>query len=145
VQILSIVSHAKLFQHVVFPGHCHHHTLDLVISAVDNDSLLFPVFTHTPYSPSDCIHVVSSINITPKPFLLLKHSFCSVISFNIQSLFLNILPSVVITDPFTNLSDLVDCFNPILLSILNEQAPVKTKLLYVKPANPWFTSAHGKL
>jgi hypothetical protein len=47
--------------------------------------------------------------------------------------------------PPTKLSDLVDCYNYTLSSILDKHAPVKTKFIRLKPANPWFTPALNKL
>lgn len=44
-QLLSILNHAILTQHVSFPTHRHHYTLDLVITSAA--SSLFPVITYT--------------------------------------------------------------------------------------------------
>ena len=143
-QFLSILSHANLTQHVPFPTHRHNHTLDLVITSAD--SSLSPVISYTRNSSSDHFPVFSSLNITPpKPSPLSKHSFRSIKSINIHSFILDILSSNLITHPPTNLSDLVDCYNSTLSSILNKHAPVKTKILRLKPTNPWFTPALNKL
>jgi hypothetical protein len=141
---MSLLSLANLTQHVSFPTHRHLHTLDLVITTVD--SLLSPVITHTVNSPSDHFPVFSSLNITPpKPSPLSKHSFRRIKSINIHSFILDILSSTLITRPPSNLSDLVDCYNSTLSSLLNKHAPVITKTLRFKPSNPWFTPVLHKL
>jgi exonuclease III len=131
-QFMSLLSLANLTQHVSFPTHRHLHTLDLVITTVD--SLLSPVITRTVNSPSDHFPVFSSLNITPpKPSPLSKHSFRPIKSINIHSFIRDILSSTLITHPPSNLSDLVDCYNSTLSSLLNKHAPVITKTLRLKP------------
>ena len=49
------------------------------------------------------------------------------------------MSSNLITHPPTNLSDLVDCYNSTLATLLNKHAPLKSKILHPKPANHWFT------
>jgi hypothetical protein len=55
------------------------------------------------------------------------------------------LSSTLITHPPSALSDLVDCYNSTLSSLLNKHAPVITKTLRLKPSNPWFTPVLRKL
>ena len=55
------------------------------------------------------------------------------------------MSSNLITHPPTNLSDLVDCYNSTLATLLNKHAPLKSKILHPKPANHWFTPALNKL
>ena len=54
------------------------------------------------------------------------------------------MSSNLITHPPTNLSDLVDCYNSTLATLLNKHAPLKSKILHPKPANHWFTPALNK-
>ena len=51
----------------------------------------------------------------------------------------------LITHPPINLSDLVDCSNSTLATLLNKHAPLKSKILRPKPANHWFTPALIKI
>jgi hypothetical protein len=143
-QFMSLLSLANLTQHVSFPTHRHLHTLDLVITTAD--SLLSPVVARTVNSPSDHFPIFSSLHITPsKPPSLTKHSFRPVKSINIHSFIQEILSSTLITHPPSALSDLVDCYNSTLSSLLNKHAPVITKTLRLKPSNPWFTPVLRKL
>jgi hypothetical protein len=115
-QFLSILSFGNLTQHVSFPTHRRHHSLDLVMTTAD--SSLVSCHYSCPHSPSGHVPVISSLNINaPKPSPLTKHSFRSIKSINIQSVIRDILSSTLITHPSTNASDLVHCYNSILSSI----------------------------
>jgi hypothetical protein len=143
-QFLSVLSDANLTQHVTFPTHSHSHTLDLVITGTN--SSLRPSITRINTSPSDHFPVLSTLNITPPPPPpLSKVTYRSIKSVNIEKFKRDILSSSLITHPPTKLSDLVDCYNSTLSSILDKHAPVKSKFTHLKPANPWFTPALNKL
>jgi hypothetical protein len=133
---MLLLSLVNLTQHVSFPTHRHLHTLDLVITTVD--SLLSPVNTRTAKSPADHFPVFSStLHITPpKPSYLSKHSFRPVKSMNFCSFTRDMLPSTLITNLPSNLSNLVDCYNFTLSSLLNKQTPIITQALRLKPSNP---------
>jgi hypothetical protein len=49
-----------------------------------------------------------------------------------------LLLSSTILDP--SLSELVDCYNFTLSSLLNNCAPLETKAIHSRPSQPWFTS-----
>jgi hypothetical protein len=143
-QFLSVLNDANLTQHVTFPTHSHSHTLDLVITGIN--SSLRPSITRINTSPSDHFPVLSTVNITPpSPPPLSKVTYRSIKSVNIEKFKQDILSSSLIMHPPTKLSDLVDCYNYTLSSILDKHAPVKTEFIRLKPANPWFTPALNKL
>ena len=144
MKFISLLDLANLTQHVSFSTHCHSHTLDLVITT--SNSSLSPTFASSPIFPSDHIPVIYSLNISPSPTVpLSKHLTRSIHSINIESFIRDIMSSNLITQPPTNLSDLVDCYNSTLATLLNKHAPLKSKILHPKPANHWFTSALNKL
>jgi hypothetical protein len=132
---MSLLSLANVIQHVSFPTHRIVHTLNLVITTAD--SLLSPVITQTVNSPSNHFPIfISSLS---------KHSFHPVKSINIHSFIQDILSCTFIIHPPSNLSDLDDCYNSTVSSLLNKHAPVITKTLLLKPPNPWFTTVLHKL
>jgi HEPN domain-containing protein len=144
IQFTSLLDHANLIQHVSFPTHRHSHTLDLVITSAF--STLSPTISFSPISPSDHFPIFSSLQICPplaKP--LSKHLTRAIRSINIANFCSDILSSRLITHPPSNLSDLVDCYNSTLSSLLNKHAPLRSKILRQKPSNPWFTAALKKL
>ena len=143
-QFLSLLKNANLNQHVNFPTHQAGHTLDLVITT--KDSTLSPTITHSLVSPSDHFPIFTSLVISPpSPPPLTKHFFRCIKSINLNNFIRDIRTSRLITQPPTNLSDLVECYNLTLSNILNKHAPMKSKLLRPKPSNPWFTPALQKL
>lgn len=144
IQFLTLLNQAYLTQHVTFPTHRKSHTLDLVITAIN--STLSPSFTHSLISPSDHFPVIYSINIIPPPSIPpSKHFTRSIHSINVQRFTCDIISSRLITHQPTNLTELVDCYNSTLATLLNKHAPLKCKSLRLKPANQWFTPALNKL
>jgi exonuclease III len=143
-QFTSLLDHANLIQHVSFPTHLGSHTLDLVITTAD--TTLSPCLNYLPVSPSDHFPVIYSLTICPPlPLPLSKHLTRSMHSINVKNFIRDITFSRLITHSPTNLSDLIDCYNSTLAALLNKHAPLKSKVLRLKPANPWFTPALRKL
>ncbi len=64
-QFLSALNSTNLTQHVTFPTHRDHHTLDLVITATS--SSLSPVIDYSPVSPSDHFPIFCTLTISPLP------------------------------------------------------------------------------
>jgi hypothetical protein len=96
--------------------------------------------------PSDPMPVIYSLNISPSPIVpMSNHLTPSIHPINIKSFIHVIMSSILITDPPTNLSDLVDCYLSTLATLLNKHVPLKSKILRPKPANHWFTPALIKL
>jgi len=65
IQFLSLLDHANLTQHVLFPTHRHCHTLDLVITS--DNSTLSPTVISFPISPTDHLPIICSLKITNSP------------------------------------------------------------------------------
>ena len=141
---MSVLDQANLTQHVTFPTHIQSHTLDLVITRTD--SFLNPLITCTPTSPSDHFPIISSLNIVPLPPPPLSvHTYRSIKSINIETFKKDILASPLINNPPSTLTDLVNSYNSTLSSLLDKHAPLQSKVIHLKPDNPWFTSALNKL
>jgi hypothetical protein len=87
-----------------------------------------------------------SLNISTSPAVLLSKQLTrSIHSINIKSFIHDIMSSNLITHHPTNLSDLVDCYNSTLATLLNKHAPLKSEFMRPKPANQYFTPALRKL
>ena len=109
------------------------------------DSSLSPSISHSLVSPSDHYPIFTSFPILPSPSPpLTKHYFRCLKSINIGNFLRDLRTSGLITRPPSNLSDLIDCYNLTLSSLLNKHAPLKSKLIRPK-TNPWFTPALNKL
>ena len=104
------------------------------------------MFTSSTIFPCDHIPVIYSLNISASPTVpLSKHLTRSIHSINIKSFIQDIMSSNLITYPPTTLSDLVDCYNSTLATLLTKHAPLNSKILHPKPAIHWFTPALNKL
>ena len=139
-QFLSALDSTNLTQHVSFPTHRDHHTLDLVITATS--SSLNPIIDYSSVSPSDHFPIFSYLSISPiPPPPVSQFSFRCFKSIGISKFTRDILHSRLITHPPPNLSDLVEAYNTTLSSLIDSHAPLKTKTIRVKPINKWFTPA----
>jgi hypothetical protein len=103
--------------------------------------VLSPVICHSQISPSDRFPIFGELNIQPQCPPLLKHiSFRCIDAIHIPHFVRDILPSRLIHNPPSSLSELVDCYNFTLSSLLNKHAPLKTKAVHSRSSQPWFTS-----
>jgi len=144
MQFLSLLDHANLTQHVLFPTHRHSHTLDLVITSAN--STLSPTVISLPISPTDHFPIICSLKITNSPTApITRHLTRAIRAIHITEFCHDILSSCLITHAPSTLSDLVDCYNSTLSQLLNRHAPHKSKITRTKPRNPWYTLALKKL
>jgi len=65
IQFLTLLDHANLTQHVLFPTHRHSHTLDLVITSAN--FTLSPTVISLPILPTDHFPIICSLKITASP------------------------------------------------------------------------------
>jgi len=144
-QFLAALDSSSFSQHVLFPTHRDHHILDLVITPTS--SSLNSVVDHSLVSPSDHLHIFSSLSILPSiPPPLTQISFRCFKSIIVSKFTRDILHSRLITHPPPNLSDLVDAYNSTLnFSYRYIHAPLKAKTFRAKPINKWYTSALSAL
>jgi len=143
IQFLSLLDHANLTQHVLFPTHRHSHTFDLVITSAN--SSLSPTVTSLPISPTDHFPIIWSLKIPNSPTApIIKHLTRAIRAINITEFCHDILSSYFITHPHSTLSDVVDCYNSTLSQLLNKHAPLKSKITRTKPRILWYTLAGTK-
>jgi len=144
LQCISLIDHADLTRHVLFPTHRLSHTLDLVITSAS--STLSPTVTYLPISRTDHCSIICSLKITNSPTApITKHLTRAIRAKNITEFCHDILSSCRTTQPPSTLSDLVDWYNSTLTPLLNKYAPLKSKITRTKPRHPWYTLALNKL
>jgi len=137
-KFLSALESTNLTQHVSFPTHRDHHTLDLIITSTSTS--LNPVIDYSPVSPSDHFPIFSSLSISPiAPPLSSQIFFRCFKSISVSKFTRDILHSRLVTHPPRNLSDLVEAYNTTLSSLIDKHAPLKTKTIRAKPINKWYT------
>jgi hypothetical protein len=111
--------------------------MDLIIT--DKNSALSPVISHYQISPSDLFPIFCELSIQPPCPPPLKHiSFRYIDAIHVPHFGRDIFSSLIHNSP--SLSELVDCHNFTLSSLLNEHAPLETKAIHSRPSQPWFTS-----
>jgi Endonuclease-reverse transcriptase len=137
-QFFTLLDSCNLKQLFNFPTHRCGHTLDLIITATN--SILSLVTSHSQISPSDHFPIFCELNIQPLCLPPLKHiSFRCIDAIHIPNFVRDIFSSLFHNPP-SSLSELVDCCNITLSSLLNKPAPLKTKAVHSRPSQPWFTS-----
>ncbi len=137
-QFNDLLSSLGLKQHVVGPTHRSGHTLDLLISRVDDTFLHGSPVVDTMMSDHWSILFMGRVR---KPAPVMKRtSFRKIRDIDINSLRSDILESELLQNPPSELSSLVDCYYTSLRGVLDLNAPVITKEIPVRPRQPWFTS-----
>jgi len=119
----------NLTQHVSFRIHRDHHILDLLITA---NSSMRPVTDHSFVSMSDYFRIIFlSFRLCQYhlfPPTLSQFSFHCMKSISVSKFTRDILNSLLITHSPPKLCDLVDAYNTTLSTLLDAQAPIKTKI-----------------
>ena len=117
--------------------------LIVVVIITTTNSALFPVISHSQISPSDHFPIFCKLSVqppSPPPPPLQHISFRCIDAIHIPHFVRDIFSSRLIHNPPSSLSDLVDCYNFTLSSLLNKHAPLKTKTVHSRPSKSWFTS-----
>ena len=120
--------------------HDRNHTLDLVTASSDT-SLALSLFS-SDFSPSDHFPFFTNFSIEPTPLPpSTLHSFRRLHSIDTNSFLDDLKSSPLITNPPESLDSLLVAYNTTLSSLLDQHAPVITKLSKRKSkSNPWFTT-----
>ena len=112
----------------------------LVITS--SDTSLAPSLFSSHFSPSDHFPVFTKLSIEPTPLPPpTLHSFRQLHSIGNNSFLDDLKSSPLITNPPESLDSLLVAYNTTLSSLLDQHAPVITKLSKLKSkSNPWFTT-----
>ena len=124
-----------LEQHVSEPTHILGHTLDLIISrkcqlVIDRSPSVDRLF-------SDHFSVVCGLQM-PKPAVFGKeHTYRNLKGVDIDKLRSNLRNSELCLVPPSALENLISSYNAMLADTLNRHAPLKTRVVTVRPCLPW--------
>ena len=122
-------------QHVSEPTHILGHTLDLIISrkcqfVIDGSPRVYRLF-------SDHFSVVCGPQM-PKPAVSVKeHTYRNLKGVHIDKLWSELRNSELSLVPPSAHENLIGCYNATLADTLNRHAPLKTKVVTVRPCLPW--------
>ena len=138
-KFLALIESFDLKQMVSSSTHIDCHSLDLVI--VRNSEPLGPVVNIETIDPvlSDHLAVKFKIPITKQPFKRKMIKYRNLKSLDSQSLATSISESRICADIYTNLSDMVNKYFDSLTAVIDKVAPIKTRLITIRPKAPWYT------
>lgn len=133
---LDILSSFGLQQHVDFPTHIHGHSLDLFITSRTCSTVSVSLSDRV----SDHFTVIAELDVQiPCQTSRKTVSFRNLKAIDLDAFKQDIRNSRLFLDPARNASDLAIQYDSELRRILDQHAPLKTKQVNTKPANPWMT------
>ncbi len=133
----DLLETSNLQQHVTSSTHTAGHTLDLLISNITDD-LISSVSTHHDL-PSDHAAVKCLINVARPPASTKKLLTRKLRSLDMASFKSDIRNSSLMTDPATNLDELVMQYDSVLKVILDHHAPEVVRSVILRPHAPWYS------
>ena len=136
---LALIDSFDLKQMVSFSTHINGHSLDLVV--LRNSEPLGPVENIETFDPalSDHLAVKFKIPITKQPFKRKMIKYRNFKSLDSQSLATSISESRICADIYANLPDVVNGYFDSLTAVIDQVAPIKTRLITIRPKAPWYT------
>lgn len=127
-----------LIQHVLVPTHSSGHTLDLIITRSTNDIAITGL--QTTLLLSDHLFIEFNCDI-PRPNLSVSEvQFRKLRQINVDAFKADISSSKLYSETWTTVDELAKCYDDTLSDILDKHAPVKRKVMVVRPRVPWFTN-----
>ena len=127
-----------LTQHVTGPTHNDGHTLDLIItSSFDGVVSTKPVVDTF---VSDHASILCDIDCCKPVELCEKVSYRKIKSIDIDALRDQVTASELCPKGFSDLEELVACYNSTLAGLLDTHAPVITKTVVKRKCVPWFNN-----
>ena len=137
-RFIDILESFDLKQRVCSGTHLSGHTLDLLINKSD-DVMMRNIMVHDP-GISDHAAVICDLSLQKPQFRKKVVYFRKLRSMDIDSFCKDVSSSSLVNDYSTDLDTLVDQYDTVLRSILDKHAPLKQRLVTVRPAAPWYTA-----
>ena len=136
-RFLDVLHDSGFKQHVTGPTHIKGHTLDLVITHVD-DNMIYSIDTHYP-GLSDHFAPVCTLTLAKPTAALHKWVMVRKLKQVDQTeLRQNIQDSTLRMSPEETLEGLVAQYNGTMASLINKHAPLTRKRVILRPPSPWF-------
>jgi hypothetical protein len=142
VKFKSLLDSYDLQQHVTGPTHRSGHTLDLVITRI-NDDIVWnsssPI-TAVDKGLSDHFPVHFNLQATRPPQSCKTITYRKLKNVNIDILKQDISESVLCLQPADTIDELVQQYNKVLSELLDRHAPIKSKTVAAGPRPPWYNT-----
>ena len=132
----NLLGSLNLKQHVDKPTHSAGHILDLLITR--DESLVLNISACDP-ALSDHFVVHCHILITKPSFERKEIEFRKLKTIDTEMICNKLANSSLLLHPPDNVHQLVALYNSLLASILDKHAPVKRRVITIRPAAPWYT------
>jgi hypothetical protein len=136
----ELLNSHNLFQHVNGPTHEKGHTLDAVITRVDDTSLVDNLQL-TPFAFSDHEFISFKTAWTKSISKKVTQSYRNLKGVDIAKFNDSLLSSQLVQAPPSDSDELVRLYNQTLTTLLDEQAPLKTKEVMLRPHAPWYNES----
>ena len=135
VRFLNLLDVFGFRQNVCSPTHEHGHTLDLVITR-SSENIICDINVHNPMI-SDHHAVLFRLVVDKPSFRKEKHVFRSWKKIDNASLCSDI-SSIMNTNNYSNIEEIVSTYNNDLRQLVDKYAPVKEKMVTIRPNAPWY-------
>ena len=138
VRFLDLLDCFGLTQHVDVPTHTSNHVLDLIITRSETMRPSSPPSIHTLLS--DHFAVFGYFTVAKRPYETKQLSLRKLTDIDSALFRQDISNLQCISDPPSDIDELVDQFDSQLRSVLDKHAPKTTKTVKVRPKNAWIDS-----
>ncbi len=134
--LVSLLNSHDLVQHVLTPTHEDGHTLDLVITRT-GDNLVASCMVGEFISDHNALHI--TLNCCKQHPLKKSITYRNWKSLDIAAVAHHILSSPLFKQPPTCLDDAIQVYNIVLEHLIDQQAPIKTRMVVDRPSQRWIT------
>ena len=126
-------------QNIVTPTHKSNHVLDVIITRSDELSLVKGINVHDPViSDHFAVHCNLSVLKTKQPTKSI--SFRKLHKIDKNQFHNDITNSSLLQSPASDLTELCNQYDSVLSTILDSHAPIRSKLITIRPKAPWYTN-----
>ena len=123
---------------VNIPTHKSDNVLDLIITRLDETTTSNFSIDDPAISDHFAVHCNLAVSRPPNPKQVLKsRKLCNV---NLHKLRQDINSSTLVKSPSSDITELCDQYDAVLSSILDEHAPLRTRIITLRPHAPWYNN-----
>ena len=136
-KLLSLIDSHGLTQNVLSPTHLDGHTLDLVISR-PSDNVVSGCVVSALIEDHFAVHMLVRVHRPVRPQK--KITYWELDRIDADLFLSDLLTLPLLTVPSDDLDELLLQYNSCLSSLLDKHAPVRSKVITVRPPNPWVSA-----
>lgn len=134
LQLKNILASANLTQHVTDPTHISGHTLDLVITRMA-DNIVGNTQAHSYLSDHAAVH--SILHLSKPPLPVENVTYRKTKSIDHDKFATDLQESSLLKNPANSFDGLVMQYDFVLSDLLEKHAPLKKRVITVRPQAPW--------